>query len=104
MRNVKTGDVVLLKYDSKFSEARYRLARVTEVFPDHHGVVRTVEVAVRDKRGLHRESQDVCRTTLDKMRIGVQRLVVILPMEEQLLSCGPLTVATCEIGKSQSLI
>ena len=104
MRNVKTGDVVLLKYDSKFSEARYRLARVTEVFPDHHGVVRTVGVAVRDKRGLHRESQDVCRTTLDKMRIGVQRLVVILPMEEQLLSSGPPTVATCESGKSQSLI
>ena len=103
-RNLKPDDIVLLKYDSKYSQARYRLARVMQTFPDHHGVVRTVEIAVRDRRGLQNEPIKKCRTAKDLMRVGVQRLVVILPKEEQISSPGPPNVAMTDSGKSQSQI
>ena len=82
-RNIRKHDVVLLRYDSKVSRARYRLARVAETHPDQHGVVRTVTVALRDRVGVHNEPLDVCRTELQYLRIGIQRLHVILPAEEQ---------------------
>lgn len=41
-RNPCVGDVVLEKYDSKVTKGDYCLARISWVYPDHHGVIRTV--------------------------------------------------------------
>ena len=60
---------------------KYRLGRVTKVFPDCHGIVRTVTVALkpRDKR---ERLLPYKPKALREMTIGVQRLVVFLPVEE----------------------
>ena len=83
--------MILLQYDSKIA-ARYRLARVIETFPDAHGRVRTVKVAIRDRRGTAREARNKCNTRKDMMKVGVQRIVTLLPIEEQGPPAG--TVAT----------
>ena len=91
-RNAQVGDIVLLHYDSKI-HSHYRLARVVETFPDKHGVVRTVKIVIRDRRGTAKEPTYTYKTKKDAMRVGVQRIVTILPVEEQ-GSPSPRTVAT----------
>ena len=81
-RNLCVGDVVLLKYDAKFSKDRYRLAKVTKVHPDKGGVVRTVTVGMRP-RHVREPSLPYKAKPLSEFAVGVQRLVVILPKEEQ---------------------
>ena len=56
---------------------QYRLAKVTQTHPDINNVVRTVTFALRDGR----KSKDA-KMPLTNMRVGVQRLVVLLPIEE----------------------
>ena len=68
------------------------MARIVQTFPDIHGNVRTVKIAVRDRRGTARESQTACNTCKDTMKVGIQRLVTLLPVEEQ--DPSPGTVAT----------
>ena len=82
-RDVKVGDIVHLQYKAVVSRSRYRIARVMNVHPDEHGVVRTVTVAVRDRVGLGSEAADKCRTSKQHLRVGVQRLVMLLPREDQ---------------------
>ena len=80
-RNVVPGDIVLIQYKTKVTTV-WKLGRVSEVFPDKHGVVRTCEVVFRPKhRGeklLPYKSKSVY-----SLRIAVQRLCVLLPVEEQ---------------------
>ena len=94
-RNMQAHDIVMLRYDSKYGQDRYRLARVVETYPDVHGTVRSVKIAVRDRRGLSREPPEACRTLRDHMQVGIQRLVVLLPAEEQGFP-APQTVATSQ--------
>ena len=82
-RNLMEGDIVHLKYSKKFGDEKYRLARVLAIHPDLHGVVRTVTVGVRDRRGKKNEQWDQCGSKLAELVVGVQRLVVVLPVEEQ---------------------
>ena len=77
------GDLVLLQYVKKYGKDLYRLARVLRVKPDEHGRARTVVVGVRDLRKAAREKPEKCSAGLREMEVGVQRVVVILPMEEQ---------------------
>ena len=46
--NVAVGDVVMLKYPGHFKDD-YCLARVSEVYPDEEGLVRTCQVQYRKK-------------------------------------------------------
>ena len=48
-RNLQIGDIVLVSYPCKFGKGEYRLARVSAVFPDTYGVVRTVSVKMRPR-------------------------------------------------------
>ena len=76
VRELQVGDVVLLKGEKRIGPGEYRLARVSQLHPDSEGVVRTVTVAVKARRrrkSLHTE----------KIRMAVQRLCVLLPLEEQ---------------------
>ena len=92
-RDLKEGDIVLLRYDQKFGEDKFRLGRVLAVHPDPHGVVRTVTVGVRDRRGKKTEQWNRCKSKLAELVVGIQRLVVILPVEEQTVQpTSPLPV------------
>ena len=77
-RNMCVGDVVLIQYSSKTAPGTYRLGRIKEVEVDSDGLVRTCTV----RYGLVKSgaSPDITRK---EVRVPIQRLVLILPIEEQ---------------------
>ena len=86
-RDVQVGDIVLIMYEKKVSKGDYRLARVMSMRKDCHGRVRSVTVGFRGK--------DKSSTTLpyipkplNDLTLGVQRLAVICPIEEQTGNSG----------------
>ena len=81
-RNLKIGDIVLLQYKQKVANNTQRLAKVTEVHPDKYGAVRTVTVALRDLRRARTEKRTKAKAPQTQITVGVQRLVVLLPIEE----------------------
>ena len=103
-RSVKVGDIVLVLFDRKIGKGDYRLARVLRVHLDTHkppltphqqslrgdshdragsqSVVRTVTVGMR-QRDRRETSLPYIPRPLQELTIGVQRLAVICPIEEQ---------------------
>ena len=81
-RNVCKGDIVLLQYDAKVSRERYRLAKVADTHPDNCGVVRTVTVVLRPRHA-REKALPYKSKELTEFPVTVQRLVVIVPVEEQ---------------------
>ena len=74
-------NIVLVLYKRKVGKGEYRLGRVLKVHPDSHGIVRTVTVGMRGKdRG---KTLTYVPKPLDQYTLGVQRITVILPVEEQ---------------------
>ena len=82
-RNVRVGDIVLVRYTSKVTKPEFRLGRVSKVFPDTHGVVRDVEVITRSRRGKLEDLLEYKPRKFDEQKLPVQRLAVMLPLEEQ---------------------
>ena len=82
-RNVQPGDIVLLQYVSKVAKPVYRYGRVLSVQPDRHGVVRSVTVGTRSRRGKEEKGEEYKPRKLDRQLVPVQRLVMLLPVEEQ---------------------
>ena len=80
-RNIMPGDIVLVQYKGKVSST-WKLAKVVEVFPDKHGVVRTCEVAFRPK-SKGEKLLPYKTKQLYHLRTAVQRLCILLPVEEQ---------------------
>jgi len=82
-RSMQVGDVVLVLYEKKVGKGTYRLGRVLATHPDSHGVVRTVTVGMRktDKR---EKLLPYVPKPLAEIKLGVQRVAVIWPVEEQL--------------------
>ena len=79
-RNLRVGDVVMMVYKGNLVDD-YRLAMVTQVFPDERDIVRTVEVSY-GKRS-RRESPEVYRSKpLVREKIGVQRLSLLQAVGE----------------------
>ena len=77
-RNICVGDIVLIQYSSKTAPGTYRLGRIQEVEVDLDGLVRTCNVRYNlCKPGT---TSDVVRK---EVRVPIQRLVLILPIEEQ---------------------
>ena len=76
-RNVRTGDIVLLQYLNKVSTPSYRYGRVIEAHPDRHGVVRNATVGTKSRKGGDKPRK------LELQMVPVQRLVMLLPVEEQ---------------------
>ena len=75
-----------MHYASKVGKGDFRLARVDTVHPDKHGVVRTVTVKMRPRDG--REKVSAAPPHLRPkaptlLSLGVQRICMILPVEEQ---------------------
>ena len=77
---------MLVNYDKKLKKSEYKLARILEVHPDAHGVVRTVTVGVR-RSDLREKSLPYVAKPLEKMKIGIQRLAVLCPVEDQNSGC-----------------
>ena len=83
-RNIAVGDIVLVQYESKSSPGVYRLARVIKVEVDKmDGLVHTCVVMY----SLLAELKPADRAkykgiTRKELRVPVQRLVLILPVEE----------------------
>ena len=80
-RNPKPNDIVLVLYDKKVGKGEYRLGRILRTYPDTHGVVRTVVVGMRGRN--KDRSATYTPQALDEYRLGVQRIAVICPVEEQ---------------------
>ena len=80
---VDLGAIVLVQYVSGFKKDRYRLARVVELEESRDGLVRSVVVILRNRSKGAREHRNVCRAGVTRMRLPVQRLVVVLPGKEQ---------------------
>ena len=79
-RNVKVGDVVMMKYASSIKD-EYRLARVLEVYPDDKGLVRTVKIGYRRKD--KREGPNVYwKKPLVEEKVAVQRLAMLQAVNE----------------------
>ena len=60
----------------------YRLAKVTEVFPDDNGLVQTVRVCYRKKDKRDKLLPYKSKVLTEEL-VAVQRLSVLLPVSEQ---------------------
>ena len=82
-RNLEVGDICHIKYASKHAAPAYRLCRVSKILPDHEGTVRTVQVSMRPRRLGESSRATYTNKGLQILEVGVQRLAVVLPVEEQ---------------------
>ena len=82
VRLVKVGDIVMVVAKSALGPGSFQLARIEHVHPDVHGVVRTVTLAVRNRRRGAREAGAVCRAGTESHVVPVQRIAVLAPVEE----------------------
>ena len=84
-RNMRVGDVVLVQYTSKSSPGTYRLARVIEEEVDEvDGLVHTCTVVYSLLAELKKSDRAKYKgITKKRIRVAVQRLVLILPVEER---------------------
>ena len=77
-RNLQIGDVCVVQ-DANALRGEWRLAKVVDVFPDKHGVVRNVAIAVAPKFD---GSKKFKPKALFKLRRHVSNLIVIVPVDE----------------------
>ena len=84
-RNIAVGDIVLIEYKTKSFPGTYRLGRVTDVELDlKDNLVRTCTVVYKLVKPSSRNPRDFLKDITSKeVRLPVQRLVLILPVEEQ---------------------
>ena len=96
-RSLKVNDIVLVLYDRKLGKGVYKLGRVMSVHPDDLGVVRTLTVGMQGKdKGVG--ALTYVPKALDEHRLGVQRVAVICPVEEQDLGAEERIVSTEDLG------
>ena len=79
------GDIVLIGYKSKSFPCSYRLGRVTNVEVDViDDLVRTCTVKYKLIKPASKNCRNIFKDVTSKeVRLPVQRLVLILPVEEQ---------------------
>ena len=84
-RNICVDDVVLIEYKGKSAPGTYRLGRVKEVEIDpRDNLVRTCTVIYKLVKPSARNARDIFKDITSKeVRVPVQRLILILPVEEQ---------------------
>ena len=80
--NLEVGDLCFLKYQGGMAPADYRRCKVTKLYPDTNGLVRTVQVMAwpRDCRNAVLPYNNKGLVAMD---VSVQRLVLLLPVSEQ---------------------
>ena len=75
--NLEVGDVCQIQYKTKVTK-HYRLCIVLEAKTSEDGIVRTVVVGLRNRRGKVMKS-----LPQERIEVGVQRLLLVLPKCEQ---------------------
>ena len=81
---MRQGDVVLIWYSSKSKSGEYRLGRVVVVEVDDDELVRTCIVRYSLVQHIYGKERDkYTGVTAKYIRLAIQRLVLILPVEEQ---------------------
>ena len=81
-RSLRPNDIVLVHYAKKLGKGDYKLGRILRVREDVHGVVRTVVVGIRGK-DRSAGTMPYVPKPLDEISVGVQRVAVIAPVEDQ---------------------
>jgi phosphoglycerate-specific signal transduction histidine kinase len=82
VRNLVPGDVVLIIEDQQI-HAHYKLAQVTNVYPGADGKVRKVDLVVKRYKGTEDPGKPVYTGSAPViLKRAVQRLVLVLPVEE----------------------
>ena len=71
----------MLEFEWKM-KADYRLCKVVEIKPSEDGLVRAVTVATRPRKKT--EPADTCRGPLHYLDVRVKRLVLIVPVQEEI--------------------
>ena len=84
-RSMCVGDIVLIEYKNKSFPGSYRLGRVKDVEIDpSDDLVRTCTVLYKLIKPASKNSRNIFKDVISKeVRVPVQRLVLILPIEEQ---------------------
>ena len=83
-RNVRKGDIVLIMYTGKSKSSEYKMGRIVAVEVDPDQLVRTCLVRYSLVQNMPKEERDSYKgVTVKHIRVAIQRLVVILPQEEQ---------------------
>ena len=81
---MSVGDVVLIEYASKSAPGTYRLGRVVDIEIDSDNLVRTCVVMYKLIKPITDANKETVEDVVTKeVRVAVQRLVLILPVEEQ---------------------
>ena len=80
---MRVGDITLLRYSAKYNAPSYRLCRVVGVKTGEDGHVRSCEVAPMPRRKGEDPKARYQHKKLNTLTVGVQRIAVILRMEEQ---------------------
>ena len=73
--NLKLGDIVMVNYSNNVTDD-YRIAKITEVFPDKKGLVRTVEITYR-KRNKKEQATSYKIKPLVTEKVHVQKLSLL---------------------------
>ena len=81
--SVDLGAIVLIQYATNFKKDRYRLGRVVELEVGRDGLVRSVVVLVRNCQKGAREHLRQCKAGTTRLRLPVQRVVLVIPGSEQ---------------------
>ena len=101
-RNMLPGDIVLIQYSTKSKAGEYRLGRVITIEVDTDDLVRTV--VVKYSLIQHLKEQDRLKykgITMKYIRVSVQRLVLIVPVEEQ--EGGDAVISDEDVRKAKEL-
>ena len=76
--------MVMVKYKSKSKAGTYRLRIIVEVEVDGYNLVRTLLVVYRLIRELPLDQRLLCKgLTMKILRVSVQQVVLLLPVEER---------------------
>ena len=84
--NLNVGDIVMVNYSNNFVDD-YRIARVSKVFPDEKGLVRTVEIEFRP-RNKREPARVYASKPLTKEVVHVQKLSMLQPVNEPVFDGG----------------
>ena len=94
-RNPRVGDIVLLKYDQKFSKPGYRYGKVVKTMEDEASLVRDVVVATRSRR-IKEKEDEYKPAPMDHQLVPIQRTVLLLPAEDLASLPEPRELHLCE--------
>ena len=103
LRNVQVGDIVVMRNTGKLTPGDFRRGKVTQADPDHDGLVRTVIVQMYrpDSRRPVAHYQGEGHV---QVRLAVQRLVILVPVEEQDQDIKPWGSVEAKVAKDDDFV